>query len=61
MDGWTWEDATLKHPTALHLNWPDMRIQYGKNVKKSEKIQRQDIQKSIRKLVRKSDPQMVEK
>ena len=50
MDGWTWEDATLKHPTALHLNWPDMRIRYGKNVKKSEKDQRQEIQKSIREL-----------
>ena len=50
LDGWTWEDATLKHPAALHLNWPDMRIRFGKKVKKSEKDQRKEIQKSIRDL-----------
>ena len=26
MDGWTWEDATFNHPTALQLNWPNMSI-----------------------------------
>ena len=29
LDGWTWEDATLKHPTALHLNWPNMYINFN--------------------------------
>ena len=24
LDGWTWESATLKAPTAMHLNWPRM-------------------------------------
>lgn len=24
LDGWTWEEATLKHPVALHLVWPGM-------------------------------------
>ncbi len=50
LDGWTWEQATLKHPSGLHINWPSMKINYGKNVKKSEKKQREDIQKSIRDL-----------
>jgi len=26
LDGWTWEDATLAAPTALHLNWPSMSV-----------------------------------
>jgi imidazolonepropionase-like amidohydrolase len=26
MDGWTWEDASVKHPTAMHIIWPDMKI-----------------------------------
>ena len=50
MDGWTWEQATLKHPTGLHINWPSMTINYSKNVKKTEKKQREEIQKSIREL-----------
>ena len=50
LDGWTWEQATLKHPSGLHINWPSMRINYGTNVKKSEKQQKEEIQKSIRDL-----------
>ncbi len=50
LDGWTWEQATLKHPSGLHINWPSMRINYGSNIKKSEKQQREEIQKSIRDL-----------
>ena len=26
LDGWTWEDATLKHPVGLHLFWPSMKV-----------------------------------
>ena len=50
LDGWTWEQATLKHPSGLHINWPSMRINYGANVKKPEKQQKEEIQKSIRDL-----------
>ena len=50
LDGWTWEQATLKHPSGLHINWPSMRINYGATVKKSEKQQKEEIQKSIRDL-----------
>ena len=50
LDGWTWEQATLKHPSGLHINWPSMKINYGANVKKSEKQQKEEIQKSIRDL-----------
>ncbi|MDW8263625.1 MAG: amidohydrolase family protein [Phycisphaerales bacterium] len=27
LDGWTWEDLTLRAPAAIHLNWPNMRPQ----------------------------------
>ncbi|NQV41650.1 MAG: amidohydrolase family protein [Candidatus Marinimicrobia bacterium] len=33
MDGWTWEDATVNHPTAMHINWPDMKINTNPNSK----------------------------
>ena len=50
MDGWTWEDATLKHPSALQLNWPSMRLNFRKDAKKKEKDQRDAYQKAIREI-----------
>ena len=50
LDGWTWEQATLKHPSGLHINWPSMIINYSKTIKKSENQQREDIKTSIREL-----------
>ena len=26
LDGWTWEDATLKHPVGVHIFWPSMNL-----------------------------------
>ncbi len=26
LDGWTWEDMTLKAPVAMHMNWPSMTL-----------------------------------
>ena len=52
MDGWTWEDATLNHPTALHLNWPDMLLNFSKTAKKKEKQQREAYQKKLREIDR---------
>ena len=50
MDGWTWEDATLKHPSALNLNWPSMRFDFRKDAKKKEKEQRERYNKAIREM-----------
>ncbi len=50
LDGWTWEDATLKHPGGLNLNWPNMRINYNENAKKKEKAQKEEYNKKIRDL-----------
>jgi imidazolonepropionase-like amidohydrolase len=52
MDGWTWEDATLKHPSALNLNWPNMRFNFRKNSKKKVKDQRDAYQKALREIDR---------
>ena len=49
LDGWTWEDATLKHPVGLHIFWPSMDLpksKYGKKVnKKNKDIRLESIQK----------------
>ena len=50
MDGWTWEDATLKHPTALNVNWPSKRFDFRKNAKKKENEQREEYNKSLREM-----------
>jgi len=50
LDGWTWEDATLKHPAAMNLNWPNMRFDFSKDAKKKEKEQREAYDASIREL-----------
>tara|TARA_B100001115_G_C15846674_1_gene426997 strand:+ start:2099 stop:3397 length:1299 start_codon:yes stop_codon:yes gene_type:complete len=40
LDGWTWEDATFKHPVGLHLFWPSMNI--PKNNKKDKSNTKKD-------------------
>ena len=52
MDGWTWEDATMKHPSALNVNWPNMQFDFRKNTKKKEKDQRDQYSASIREIDR---------
>ena len=39
LDGWTWEDCTLKHPVAMNLNWPSMDYNFSHWNKKSIKEQ----------------------
>ena len=40
LDGWTWEDATFKHPVGLHIFWPSMNI--PKNNKKDKSNTKKD-------------------
>jgi len=49
LDGWTWEDATIKHPAALNINWPSMYIDYS-DKKNNEKKQRDEYNKKVREL-----------
>ncbi len=50
MDGWTWEEATLKHPSSMNINWPNMYFNFRKDAKKNEKIQREEYNKKVREL-----------
>lgn len=42
LDGWTWEDATLKAPIGLHVRWPSMRIVERRGSSAAEQRQRRD-------------------
>jgi imidazolonepropionase-like amidohydrolase len=50
LDGWTWEDATLKHPVGLHLFWPSMHVPKPQSGKKKEKKEPDSRLKSIQKI-----------
>ena len=49
-DGWTWEDATLKHPIGLHLFWPSMGVPKSEKSKKKKKNDPYSRVKSIQKI-----------
>ena len=49
LDGWTWEDATLKHPVGLHLFWPSMKVP-KKDKEKEDKTEKDTRLKSIQKI-----------
>ena len=51
LDGWTWEDATLKHPTGMHLFWPSMDQPKKKRKKKKKEHEDSDSRlKAIQKV-----------
>jgi imidazolonepropionase-like amidohydrolase len=47
MDGWTAEGVTLKAPIGLMINWPNMDIQRGPDVTKTEEEQVKILEKKI--------------
>ena len=50
MDGWTWENATLLHPSGLHINWPNMGIRTGGRFRMPAKRQIEQRQKALKSL-----------
>ena len=50
LDGWTWEDATLKHPIGLHLFWPSMKVPKSDKTEKKDKAEKDSRLKSIQKI-----------
>ncbi len=50
MDGWTWEDMTLKASSALYVNWPDMNISRSPFTRQSEDEQKKQREKNIKEL-----------
>ena len=50
LDGWTWEEMTLKAPLAMNLTWPDMSIDRGASVLKSEETQKRELEAKLSEL-----------
>ncbi len=50
LDGWTWEDATFKHPMGLHIFWPSMNIPKLNKEKKKKSNDESSYIKSIQKI-----------
>jgi imidazolonepropionase-like amidohydrolase len=51
LDGWTWEDMTLKSPIGMHVNWPSMSPRRGWRFREPDRDQlkkRDDDLKIIR-------------
>lgn len=47
LDGWTWEDMTLKSSAGLILNWPSMTINRAWWERRSEEDQKKDREKAL--------------
>lgn len=47
LDGWTWEDVTLKAPVGMVVNWPNMRVNTSSNARPAAAKQRENIQKRL--------------
>jgi len=50
LDGWTWEQMTLRAPVGLHVNWPSMTPRRGWWITKSEEEQRKQMKQNLKKL-----------
>jgi amidohydrolase family protein len=52
LDGWNWEDVTIKEPAALHVHWPNMttrnRAWYDEEPVKSEDEQKKEREKQLK-------------
>ena len=47
LDGWTWEDMTLKAPIGMVVNWPSMTINHAWWERRSEDDQKKDRDKAL--------------
>lgn len=47
LDGWTWEDMTVKADVGLHINWPDMTPTFEWLVEQSSKEQAQQRERRL--------------
>jgi len=47
LDGWTWEDMTLKAPVGMVINWPRMRATQAYGKQKSQDKHREQIKKQL--------------
>lgn len=47
MDGWTWEDLTLRAPVGMVVNWPSMTINTAWWERRTEEEQKKDREKQL--------------
>jgi len=50
LDGWTWENMTLKAPVGIIVNWPRMTINRSPRAQQSEEEQKKNIEQQIKNL-----------
>jgi len=50
LDGWTWEDMTLKTPVGVIVNWPRMTVNRSPRAQQSEEEQKKNIEQQIKSL-----------
>jgi imidazolonepropionase-like amidohydrolase len=51
MDGWTWEDMTLRAPLALYVNWPSMRDNLPSPATTNEEEQKKEQGSALKELM----------
>ncbi|MBH30737.1 MAG: hypothetical protein CMG71_01955 [Candidatus Marinimicrobia bacterium] len=50
LDGWTWENATLKAPAGLHINWPNMGAVQSRYFRMTEEEAAKQREEALNKL-----------
>ncbi len=50
LDGWTWEEMTIRAPVAMHIQWPGMGIDRRPEAKKTVEEQIEAREKTLREL-----------
>ncbi len=50
MDGWTWEDLTLRATVALHIYWPNLTVNRDPNFPRSVTEQQKTIDENLKKI-----------
>jgi imidazolonepropionase-like amidohydrolase len=50
LDGWTWEDMTLKAPVGIIVNWPRMTVNRSPRAQQSEEEQKKVIEQQLKNL-----------
>jgi imidazolonepropionase-like amidohydrolase len=48
LDGWTWEEMTIRSPVALHVNWPSMHIDRARSTTQKKKEEEQIAERTAR-------------
>ncbi len=51
LDGWTWEQMTMKAPLGMHVNWPNMTLRRGGfGPTQSDEEQRKQMEENLKQL-----------